>query len=320
VATNSEAADSEAADGDEILVAEHDQAVAELIRRSLAREGLRVRAARTAAETAEELANCRAAVVVLDLTMPGLDARQIRRMIRPGPAASARTPAARRGRPHRHRGHPTVRGPAADVPVICLIPGEGSHAAQGLRPRDAGVDPGACLARPFGPRTLVDRVRAAARSVQPRPVPGSISAGRLSVHPASRRATLDGAEIPLTSTEFDVLSCLARSAGRAVPRAALRAAVWGAGSDGAGSDGAGSGGAGSGAAAPGDRIVDVYIAQLRTKIGPIHGIRTVRGVGYVLDEIAHDGTLNPGGQSGAQEPPATIGDAGHPSRGDSGNA
>jgi DNA-binding response OmpR family regulator len=303
---------------DEILVAEHDQAVAELIRRYLAREGLKVRAAGTAVGTAAELAECRAAVVVLDLTMPGLDAREIRRMIstRPAPpgrtstARPARPPAARppAGRPpatRRGHPHPTVSGPAADIPVICLIAGEGAQSGQGLRPRDIGVDPDSCLARPFGPRTLVTLVRAAARSAQPRHDEASHTAGRLTVHRASRRATVDGAEISLTGTEFDVLACLMRSAGRTVRRAALRAEVWG--EDGSGEP-------------PGDRIVDVYVAQLRAKIGPIHGIRTVRGIGYVLDVTAHDGTLNPGGQSSAQKPPATIRDAGHPTRGDSGRA
>jgi DNA-binding response OmpR family regulator len=306
---------------DEILVAEHDHAVAELIRRYLAKEGLRVRAAGTAAETAAELAECRAAVVVLDLTMPGLDAREIRRMIRSRPTPSS---LARPGRPpaaRRAQSHPTVSNavsntvsrPSAGVPVICLIAAEGPHSGQGLRPQDIGVDPEACLARPFGPRTLVAQVRAAVRRARPRSAGPSQTAGRLTVHPASRRATVDGTEIPLTGTEFDVLACLMRNAGRTVPRAALRAAVWGPQRE----DG---GGAAPGDGAPGDRIVDVYIAQLRTKIGPTHGIRTVRNIGYVLDGNAHDGTLNPGGRSGAHKPPDTIGDAGHPTRGDSGSA
>jgi DNA-binding response OmpR family regulator len=77
-------------------------------------------------------------------------------------------------------------------------------------------------------------------------------------------ARLDGTEIALTGTEFDVLSCLASSAGRTVPRDRLRRAVWGDGG-------------------PNARAVDVYIAQLRAKLGPASGIRTVRGIGYVID-------------------------------------
>jgi two-component system, OmpR family, response regulator len=277
----------------EILVAEHDPAVAELIRRYLSREGLAVRCARTAEETAAELAAGGSAVVVLDLTLPGLDARQIRRLLRRGRAAG--------------RVAGSARGPAA-VPVICLTAGEGSHAAKGLRPQDIGVGQDACLARPFGPRTLAGKVRAAARGA-PRS-PASYTAGRLRVEPARRRVTLDGVPVALTGTEFSVLVCLLRAAGRALPRAALCAAVWG-------EDGPVT-----------DRAVDVYIAQLRAKLGPGHGIRTVRGIGYVLDSgptaagapgapPTAPGAPDPGPRPGAPEPPATIGGAGHPTRGDS---
>lgn len=284
----------------EILVAEHDPAVAELIRRYLAREGLHVRDARTAGETMAELAAARSAVVVLDLTMPGLDARQIRRLLRRG---QAKGPA--RGAPAGPADRP-ARGPAA-APVICLTAGEGSHAAKGVRPQDIGVGQDACLARPFGPRTLAGKVRAAARGV-PR-VPASYSVGRLRVEPARRRAVLDGVPVALTGTELGVLVCLLRAAGRAVPRQALHAAVWGA-------DGTST-----------DRAVDVYIGQLRAKLGPGHGIRTVRRIGYVLDLDTRRGrpltaptAQEPGPRPDDRETPATIGGAGHPTRGDSGTA
>jgi DNA-binding winged helix-turn-helix (wHTH) protein len=100
--------------------------------------------------------------------------------------------------------------------------------------------------------------------------------------------TLDGTEIALTGTEFDVLSCLARQAGRTVTRHRLRQAVWGRGGP------------------PGDRTVDVYIAQLRAKLGPGHGIRTIRGIGYVLDPqtaMAGPDGLQPGGRAGRRSAP-----------------
>jgi DNA-binding response OmpR family regulator len=243
--------------------------VAELIRRYLAKEGLRARCVRTAAETEAALAGpAGAAAVVLDLTMPGLDARAIRKLIRGG------APSSRRGRPQ-----PAVTGAGAGVPLICLTAGPGAQAAPGLRPQDIGVDPESCVPRPFGPRTLVARVRAAAR---PGPPADPHGAGRLWLRPGQRRVTLDGTEIALTGTEFDVLSCLARQAGRTVTRHRLRQAVWGR-----------SGG-------PGDRTVDVYIAQLRTKLGPDHGIRTVRGIGYVLDP--QTATTGPAGSPEGLEP------------------
>jgi DNA-binding response OmpR family regulator len=193
--------------------------------------------------------------------------------------------------------------------VICLVAGEGAHSAQGLRPQDIGVDRDACLARPFGPRSLVARVRAAARGPQP-PAnpPGRYVAGRLDVDQDRRRVELDGREIALTATEFDVLSQLTYSAGRVISRTALRASVWGP-------EGAAKGSHPDDGVT--DRIVDLYIAQLRAKLGPIHGIRTVRGIGYVFDPNMHSKVDNPGGRAGALRPDATIGDAGHPSRGDS---
>jgi len=263
--------------------------VAELIRRYLAKEGLRVRCIGTAGETQAALAApASAAAMVLDLTMPGLDARAIRKLVRGG------APSSRRGRPQ-----PTVIGAGAGVPLICLTAGGGAHAAQGLRPQDIGVGPESCVTRPFGPRTLVARVRAAAR---PGPPGAPHAAGRLRLRPAQRRVTLDGAEIALTGTEFDVLSCLARQAGRTVTRHRLRQAVWGRGGP------------------PGDRTVDVYIAQLRAKLGPGHGIRTIRGIGYVLDPqtaMAGPDGLQRGGQAGRRSAPATIVGAGHPTGGDS---
>ena len=267
--------------------------MAELIRRYLAKEGLRVHCTRTADQTQAALAGLTsAAAMVLDLTMPGLDARAIRKLVRGG------APSSRRGRPQ-----PAVIGAGAGVPLICLTAGVGAHAAQGLRPQDIGVGQEACVTRPFGPRTLVTRVRAAAR---PGPPPAPHAAGRLWLRPAQRRVTLDGTEIALTGTEFDVLSCLARQAGRTVTRHRLRQAVWGRGGG------------------PGDRTVDVYIAQLRAKLGPGHGIRTVRGIGYVLDPqtatTGPDGSpdgLQPGGRASRQSAPATIVGAGHPTGGNS---
>jgi DNA-binding response OmpR family regulator len=262
----------------EILVAEHDPAVAELIRRYLAKEGLRVQSVSTPGQTAAALTASRAAAVVLDLTMPGLDAREIRKLI---------------------RGRPGAR-------VICLTAGEAPRVAHGLRPKDIGVGQDACLARPFGPRTLVSRVRTLVRAAQAAGGPagqgGTHTAGRLRLEVARGRATLDGVDLALTGTEFGVLSYLVRSAGRAVRREMLRRAVWGE----------------QGAAT--DRIVDVYIAQLRAKLGQGNGIRTVRGIGYVMDPPGRSRAAAAGPAAGGQNAPDTIRDAGHPIRGDSGTA
>jgi DNA-binding response OmpR family regulator len=265
------------AEAQEVLVAEHEPAVAELIRRYLVREGLRVRSAATPQETMAALAGRPAAAVVLDLTMPGLDAREIRKLV-------GKPPGGRRDAPR----------------VICLTAGGGPHTAHGLRAKDIGISQDACLPRPFGPRALVSLVRDSARAARAAQAPaaGPYTAGRLRIEPGPRRASVAGTQVDLTGTEFDLLSCLARSAGRAVPRDRLRREVWGK------------------RGMQSERVTDVYIAQLRAKLGPRHGIRTVRGIGYVLDPD----TLEPAPPAGGSQAPATIGGAGHPIRGDSGTA
>ena len=89
--------------------------------------------------------------------------------------------------------------------------------------------------------------------------------------PEAYRATLDGAPLDLTRTEFELLHFLLRSPGRAFSRSYLLDAVWGE------------------HYIAGDRSVDNAILRLRRKLGPLgEAIETVWGVGYRLlspDEV-----------------------------------
>jgi DNA-binding response OmpR family regulator len=75
----------------------------------------------------------------------------------------------------------------------------------------------------------------------------------------------DGRRVLLTATEFAMLAAMADRPGRVLSRRQLLAA--------AGRDNAG------------DRAADVYIAQLRAKIGAAGQIRTARGAGYAVDPL-----------------------------------
>jgi DNA-binding response OmpR family regulator len=215
-----------------VLLAEHEPEVAEMSARYLRRDGLRVRLVTTPEQALAELtAGPDAApapdLTVLDLTMPGLDPRRIRRALR--------------------------------TPVIFLVAG-----LQGPRPRGlarAGASgPRRWLARPFGPRQLVAMVR----DVLATPVPPSAG---------------DAGELKLTATETAILTALLNQQGRVLSRRQLLTAA--------------------GRPAAGDRAVDVVIAQLRAKIGGAGTIRTVRGVGYVIDPGTNPDT---GAISGGQSP------------------
>ncbi|GAA4971677.1 winged helix-turn-helix domain-containing protein [Actinoplanes utahensis] len=86
---------------------------------------------------------------------------------------------------------------------------------------------------------------------------------------SSRQALLDGAALPLTRLEFDLLQYLAERPRRVFTRAQLLAAVWGY-------------------ERAGERTVDVHVRRLRLKLGnTLPLITTVYGVGYRLADDAN---------------------------------
>jgi DNA-binding response OmpR family regulator len=232
-----------------VLLAEHEPEVAEMSARYLRRDGLRVRLVTTPEQALAELTGGPDAAAVLDLTMPGLDSRRIRR--------------------------------ALGTPVIFLVAGPQGPRPRGLARSGGTTGPRRWLARPFGPRQLVAMVRDVLAAPAPSPPPGaepagagprggSAGAGRaacglwLDDRTSRVRTTVAGGQpVKLTATEFAVLAALLDHPGRVLSRRQLLVA------------------AGHPAAA--DRAADVYISQLRAKIGPAAVIRTARGAGYAID-------------------------------------
>jgi DNA-binding response OmpR family regulator len=87
----------------------------------------------------------------------------------------------------------------------------------------------------------------------------------LALDPAGYQATLGGAPLSLTRTEFDLLHLLLRNPGRAFNRTYLLNTIWGEDY------------------VLSDRSVDNTILRLRKKLGPLgEAIETVWGVGYRL--------------------------------------
>jgi DNA-binding response OmpR family regulator len=139
------------------------------------------------------------------------------------------------------------------------------------------------VTKPFSPRELVTRVKAVLR----RSGGGgdgpdaAITIGDVVLDPARRTVVIAGDEVVFTATEFDLLEHLMRRPGRVVTRDQLLSAVWGY------------------AAAGGTRTVDVHVAQVRRKLGPDSSLRTVRGVGYVMDDPARAPVRGTGGPGAA---------------------
>ena len=146
------------------------------------------------------------------------------------------------------------------LPVLMLT--ARADVADRIRGLDAGADD--YLVKPFDFGELLARLRALTRRGVAEPSVG-VNAGELELDPGTRTATLGGRAIELTAREFEVLELLARHAGEVVTRQTLLEEVWHDGYDGS------------------PNVVDVYVGYLRRKLDDPSLIRTVRGVGFVLE-------------------------------------
>ncbi len=126
------------------------------------------------------------------------------------------------------------------------------------------------VTKPFSPRELVARVKAALRRIEA----GSGSGGERSVlsfrhvriDVGARRVSMDEQPIELTTVEFDLLKVLAENHGRVLTRGQLLEKVWGGEYFGE------------------MRVVDVHLGHVRQKLGREDLIATVRGVGYRFED------------------------------------
>jgi two-component system alkaline phosphatase synthesis response regulator PhoP len=124
------------------------------------------------------------------------------------------------------------------------------------------------VAKPFSPRELTARVKAALRRIQAGPASETaiLAFHHLRLDAGARRVTVDEQPVELTAIEFDLLKALAESRGRVVSREQLLQKVWGGEYFGE------------------IRVVDVHLGHVRQKLGRDDLIATVRGVGYRFED------------------------------------
>ncbi|NMG54281.1 heavy metal response regulator transcription factor [Aromatoleum aromaticum] len=157
----------------------------------------------------------------------------------------------------------TVRRSGRDMPVLFLT------ARDQVEDRVRGLELGAddYLVKPFAFSELLARVRTLLRRGKAKE-PEVYSAGDLELDLLRRRVTRAGVKIDLTSKEFALLELLLRRQGEVLPRSLIASQVWDMNFD---SD---------------TNVIEVAVRRLRAKVDdPFEPklIRTVRGMGYVLE-------------------------------------
>jgi two-component system alkaline phosphatase synthesis response regulator PhoP len=126
------------------------------------------------------------------------------------------------------------------------------------------------VTKPFSPRELVARVKAALRRMKSGAGSGAegsvLSFKHIRIDTGTRTVHVDENPIELTTIEFDLLKALAENRGRVLSREQLLEKVWGGEYFGE------------------LRVVDVHLGHVRQKLGNDDLIATVRGVGYRFED------------------------------------
>jgi DNA-binding response OmpR family regulator len=179
-----------------ILVVDDEPKIVRLARDYLEKNGFR---AVTAADGPSALAMARREhpdLIVLDLLLPGMDGREVCRILRR----------------------------ESDVPIIMLTAlSEESDQIVGL---EIGADD--YIVKPFSPRALVARVRALLRRAQGEvQAPAVIRVGELEIDTKRYTVTFKGEPLRLTPSEFDLLALLARHPGQTLTRQQLMDDLYG---------------------------------------------------------------------------------------------
>jgi DNA-binding response OmpR family regulator len=154
-----------------------------------------------------------------------------------------------------------LRRQRVSLPVLILT------ARDGLADRVSALDTGAddYLVKPFAVPELQARARALLRRTRTGKTT-HIEIGELTIDLAARSLVLSGAPVELTRREWSVLECLVLQVGQVVSKERLLQAIAGWDED----------------LTP--NAVEVYVSRLRAKLGSHAALRTIRGLGYRLDE------------------------------------
>jgi two-component system, OmpR family, alkaline phosphatase synthesis response regulator PhoP len=229
-----------------ILIIEDEESIWSLVKSYLDREGYQVEVAVEGKQGLALARQYRPDLIILDLMLPGMDGLEICRVLR------------------------------GESPVYILMLTARTDEVDRVVGLTMGADD--YVTKPFSPRELVARVKAALRrqqldssrgnntiSAATSPLSHHLDFGILQIEPEARKVWVKNQLLELTRTEFDLLLTLAQTPNWVLSREKLLEIVWGYDFFGD------------------ERVVDVHIGQLRKKLETAGGgqpVKTVWGVGY----------------------------------------
>ena len=233
-----------------VLVVEDEPTLATAIAQRITAEGWTARVASDGASAVQAASTLRPDLVIMDIMLPVMD----------GLEATKRIVA--------ERPVPVLILTARDVGVAPIL-FDLCHDLVKVIGLGAGADD--YMTKPFSMRELIARCKALLRRVDRAKVIAKNSEneklldfGSLVIDPAQRIVTVNGEQVHLTPTEFDLLATLARKPKSVLTREKLLEEVW------------------DWVDASGTRTVDSHVKALRHKLGS-KTIRTVHGVGYAFE-------------------------------------
>lgn len=222
--------------GAKILVIDDEAQIRRLLKVALVAHGYIVDQAADASNGLNRIVSFKPDLVILDLGLPDMDGLDVIRSVREW----------------------------SKIPILILSARE--HESEKIKALDCGADD--YITKPFGMGELLARIRASLRHVGEHSDEPILTFENLLIDRVKRVVMVDGKEIKLTPTEYDLLIILAVNAGRVLTQSYLLNAVWGPNSESNG------------------HYLRIYIGQLRRKIetNPSRPnlILTEPGVGYRL--------------------------------------
>lgn len=219
-----------------ILIIEDEQQIASLLKDYFEQSGFEAHFLLTGAKAADTIKKMVPDAVILDLMLPDTDGLEICRQVRK----------------------------FSSVPILMVTAKvEEIDRLIGL---EMGADDYIC--KPFSPREVVARVKAVLRRLSPENNDDVLTAGPVVIYPDKYLAVLDGKDLSLTRSEFELLHMMAKHPGRVFSRSDLISGVHGYEFEGY------------------ERTIDSHVKNLRKKMTAALDydlIQTVYGVGYKFE-------------------------------------